>query len=84
MEQKEKYFAELTAATLERTIKRLWVLLILLVLLLFASNGAWLLYISQYDFETYSESYTQDGDGLNIIGDRNGVIFDGTDPAEDR
>lgn len=86
MEEREKsrYFIEATAAALERTIKRLWILLLVLVILLFASNGAWLWYISQYDFETYAESYTQDGDGLNIIGDRNGVIFDGADIEADR
>jgi len=86
MEEREKsrYFIEATAAVLERTIKRLWILLLVLVILLFTSNGAWLWYISQYDFENYSESYTQDGDGLNIIGDRNGVIFDGADTEADR
>jgi hypothetical protein len=34
-------------------------------------NQKWLDYISEYDFADYS--YTQDGKGLNILGDGNGV-----------
>lgn len=81
MEHTEREIArfniEAATAILERIIKRLWLVIILLVILFFASNGAWLLYLSQYDVEIYGETYTQDGSGLNIIGDRNGVIFDG-------
>ena len=47
----------------ERHIKRLWVALIVAIILIFASNGAWLLYESLYD----TISYTQDGAGLNNI-----------------
>lgn len=36
-------------ATLERTTRRLWVLIIILVILLFGSNAAWLYYESQWD-----------------------------------
>lgn len=32
----------------ERTIKRLWILVILLILLLFGSNAAWIWYESQF------------------------------------
>lgn len=35
-------------ARLERTIKRLWILLILLIVLLVGSNVAWLAYESQF------------------------------------
>lgn len=49
-----------------------------------AINRYWIDYISQYDFESYT--YEQDGQGLNIIGDRNGVDYyvpeaDGTPEA---
>ena len=47
----------------ERTIKRLIVALIIAVILIFASNMAWLLYESQFQTMTYS----QDGDGLNNL-----------------
>ncbi len=47
----------------ERHIKRLWIALIAAIILIFASNAAWLLYESLYD----TISYTQDGAGLNNI-----------------
>lgn len=37
-------------------------------------NQQWIDYINQYDFESYT--YKQDGAGVNIIGDGNGVDFD--------
>ena len=38
-------------------------------------NRYWIDFISQYDFEDYSYEYSQDGKGLNIIGDNNGVNY---------
>ena len=55
----------------ERTIKRQWVVIIILICLLFASFGLFVWYESQ--FETISYDYTQDGEGTNIIGDSNEV-----------
>ena len=68
---------ETTAARDERKYKRLWIVLIITILLLAATNVAWLIYIAQYDFESYD--YAQDGTGVNIIGDRNGVSYNGTE-----
>lgn len=67
----------------ERTVKRLVVALIVAILLIFASNAAWLYAWCQYDYsstsaETITE-YQQDGEGLNIIGDRNTAGIYGTD-----
>lgn len=45
-------------------------------------NQRWIDYLSQYDFETLTETYTQDGRGLNIIGDQNGVNYNGADLQE--
>jgi hypothetical protein len=61
----------------ERTIRRLIVAVVLAVILMFASNALWLYAWQQYDYT--GTDITQDGEGLNIVGDRNGVIFDGTD-----
>ena len=47
--------------------------------MIFASNFMWLAYINQYDFESYSYEYQQDGRGLNIIGNGNGVNTNGTE-----
>ena len=41
-----------------------------------AINAYWLDFISQYDFDC--DTYTQDGRGINIIGDGNGVTDYGT------
>ena len=55
----------------ERKFNRLVSLLIVVVILWFATIGMFVLYINQYDFS--SIEYVQDGMGLNIIGDRNNV-----------
>ena len=68
---------ETTAARDERKYRRLWIVLIITIILLVATNVTWLVYISQYDFESYD--YAQDGAGVNIIGDRNGVSYNGTE-----
>lgn len=66
----------------DRTVKRLVAALIVVAVLWFATIAAvvWsvLWYLHQYDFESYSQeySYAQDGEGVNIMGDYNGVDFD--------
>ena len=42
-----------------------------------AINQHWLDYLSEYDFSGESYEYSQDGRGLNIIGDNNGVDYSG-------
>lgn len=75
-----KFAFERIEAGNERTIKRLWKVLLILLALLTAAivsfviainciNDKWLNLISQYDFESYE--YEQDGGGINIIGDDN-------------
>lgn len=60
-------------ARAERHIKRLWITLIITVLLFAACNIAWLIYINQFDVE--STDIQQDGQGVNIVGDENGVGY---------
>ena len=75
-----KFAFERVEALNERTIKRLWKVILILLALLTAAivsfviainriNDKWLNLISQYDFESYE--YEQDGGGINIIGDDN-------------
>ena len=63
-------------ARMERTIKRLWILLILLIVLLVGSNVAWLAYESQFEYETVTEidadQETEDGNNYVVGGDMNG------------
>ena len=64
----------------ERSLKRLVIALIVAIALIFASNAAWLYAWCQYDYASEETVYTQDGEGLNIIGDRNTAgIYNGTD-----
>lgn len=54
---------------LERQLKRLWIVIIVLIFLLVGSNCAWLWYESQFQVveETVIEA-EQDGSGINIVG----------------
>lgn len=51
-------------ATLERTIRRLWILIIILVILLFGTNAAWIYYESQWEVLETTE-VSQDVDTQN-------------------
>ena len=59
----------------ERHIKRLIIALIISILIGFLTNLAWLYAWNQYDYEseTVTRTFVQDGEGLNIIGDANEV-----------
>ena len=60
---------ESSMARMERQIKRLWIALLVVIFVLFASNAGWLIYESQFEKITYQ----QDGEGTNIIGGSNEV-----------
>ena len=50
-------------------IKRLIIVMIVALLLLFATNTAWLVAWMQYDYgDTQTISAEQDGSGINLIG----------------
>lgn len=63
-------------ARAERHIKRLWIVNIILIIALILCNAAYLWYLSLYDFSSYE--YEQ-GDGVNVIGDSNGVDYNGAE-----
>lgn len=78
MEQKMiPYFChEGDMARAERTIKRLWILCILLIVLFVGSNLAWLHYEMQFSDEV---TVTQDSStGMNNYVGGSGVITNGT------
>ena len=59
---------ESAVARLERVIKRLWVLVILLIILFVASNGAWIWWESQLEEVKTVETYEANADnGGNAI-----------------
>lgn len=57
----------------ERHIKRLTAALITAIIACILITGGFIWYLNQYDFT----SYDQDGEGVNIIGNLNGVDYDG-------
>lgn len=63
----------------EKRNTRLCVIIVILIIALVLSNVLWLRFLSQYDFETETYDYTQDGKGVNIIGDDNEVDQHGTE-----
>lgn len=77
---------EAAEARHERTVKRLFALIALLVLLLVGSNVAWLVYESQYEdvveTETYSVDMDTDDGNANYIGG-DGDIYNGENPSNE-
>ena len=57
-----RYIYEASIASHERTIKRLWILLILLVVLFVGSNAAWVYYEAQFE-DTVVEQEIDTGSG---------------------
>ena len=69
---------ESALAMAERTIRRLFILLLVLIVMWGLTTGAFIWYINQFDYTAYE--YQQDGEGLNFVGgDWNGVSFNGAD-----
>ncbi len=69
-------------ARLERVIKRMWVLVLSLIILLFASNAAWIWYESQ--FEDVETTITQENeDGYNNYIGNDGDIVNGNADDQD-
>ena len=63
----------------DRANKRLFAALIVVVLLWFATVALGVWAWTRYDYCSEVETYTQDGEGLNIIGDRNTASLYGAD-----
>ena len=69
-------------ARLERVIKRMWVLVLSLIILLVASNGAWIWWESQY--QTIETNTTQENaDGYNNYIGNAGDIVNGNADNQD-
>lgn len=60
----------------ERTIKRLWILCIFLIILLFGTNAAWVYYESQFeDVVTVNQESSTEGGGNAIVNNGGGLIY---------
>jgi len=74
MNDNEKFIQEMYAASMERTIKRLWITTILLIVLLVGSNICWIVYENQFE----DVVVTQDNaDGYNNYIGNDGDINNG-------
>lgn len=67
----QQYYVDIISALAERTIKRLWIVILVLIVLLVASNVAWKIYDSQFATEEVSQEVdTGNGDAFVVgIGD---------------
>ena len=71
-ERNEAAGYEIALAFAERTTKRLWVVIIILIGLLLATNAGWLLYESQFEYMT--ETITQEVEQKSDNGSQNSFI----------
>ena len=72
MSNEERIIQEMYASSIERTIKRLWITVILLIVLLVGSNIAWIVYEAQFEDKTEITQDVDTGSGsavVNGIGD---------------
>lgn len=81
--ERDQYAIDILAAMAKNTIKRLWIIIILLIVLLFITNGAWIWYESQYAEESWTFEATADN-GSNAIANGSGeVYFNGGESESD-
>lgn len=70
MEDSKNYIHDAYISMAERVIKRLWLTIILLILVVLASNVGWLIYESQFEIvETSDYSASQEVDNCSTIND---------------
>ena len=60
-------------ARAERTAKRLWITILLLIVLLVGTNAGWLWYESQFE-ETTTTIESEADDGGNAVANNNGMV----------
>lgn len=65
-----QYDIDLLSAMAERTIKRLWIVILVLIIALIGTNGAWIWYNAQFEVveTTTTIEATQDGADVNVVG----------------
>lgn len=76
MDEKErvKYYVDIISSVAERTIRRLWILCILLALLLVGSWIGFYVYENQFVDESWTFEASTD-DGGNAIANGNGEVY---------
>ena len=67
-----QYFMDIISGLAERTIKRLWIVVILLIVLLVATNGMWI-----YRERQFVDEVTETIEATSESGDAYGTIISG-------
>ena len=62
MEKEKQYYFEVMAASMERTIKRLWIVIIILASFLVGTNAAWVWYESQFETVSVTQEVEQESE----------------------
>lgn len=70
----EQYYVDIISAMAERTIKRLWIVIILLIVLLVGTNVAWIYYESSFEDVVITQ---ENADGYNNYIGNDGDIYNG-------
>jgi uncharacterized protein YpmB len=74
---------ESTMARMERANKRSFIIIIILIIALIATNAGWVIYESQFEtVETTNIEAEQDGAGVNIVGGDD--IYYGTESSSNQ
>lgn len=68
----KQYYTDIISGLAERTIKRLWIVVILLIVLLVATNAMWIHYERQY-----TDQVTETIEAISDYGDAYGTIVSG-------
>ena len=74
-----QYYVDIISSSLERTIKRLWIVIVILIAVLVGTNAAWIYYESTFtETEIWAEQEADNGSrNIAIGGDYVGVEADG-------
>lgn len=81
----DKYVLDLIDGAHARTVKWMGRIILLLIACWLVTVAGFLCYLNQYDFSATTTEYAQDGKGLNIIGEGNGVsMYGATLPNHDQ
>ena len=79
-----QYDIDLLSAMAERTIKRLWIIILVLIIALIGTNGAWLYYESQFEDVVTTKIVQENADGYNnYIGNDGDIVNGETDNQND-
>lgn len=68
MNDNEKFIQEMYAASMERTIKRLWMTIILLIVLLVGTNICWIVYENSFEETVVTQDVDTGNGDANVSG----------------